>query len=136
MKKNCFANYEIANQKETKTVLSFPRCPPKPVVPIHLPIKNASRLSVNGGFRCAKFVFRLLPLYELKPLSRASAALASELLICIGITGATLVKHLIRIVPSSNCGRPKVICKPWTVVTKPCVCTMAGYEMTDVSYTY
>lgn len=66
--------------------------------------------------------------------SRASAALASGMLLCI--IGAILVKHLIRIVPSSKFERPKVICKPWMVVTKPCLCTTAGYEMTDVSYTY
>lgn len=105
---------------------------------MHLPIKKTSRLSANGGFRCEQFVFLLFPLYALlKLLSLASAAFPSELvlLLCIDISGDTLVKHFTRIKPSSKCELSNCMCKPKTVVTRPCTCTIDGYANTDESYT-
>lgn len=114
---------------------------------MYLPNKKTSRLSVNGDFRCPWFVFRLLfaLLYE---LSLASAALPTELLLlillllllllllCIAISGETLAKHFTRIKPFSKCELSSCMCSPKTVVTIPCGCTIAGYVITDESYTW
>lgn len=127
---------------------------------MYLPNNKTSRLSVNGGFRCPTFAFRLL-FALLYALSRASAAFSTELLLpllllplllipllplllllllllllCIAISGETLVKHFIRIKPLSKCELSNCMCSPKTVVTKPCWCTIAGYASTDESYTW
>lgn len=91
---------------------------------MHLPNKNTSRLSVNGGFRCAGLVFRLFSFVT------GTGTLVSANWMCISD-----VMHFIRIKPSAKCELSSCMWRPRTVVIIPRWCTIGGYGFTDESST-